>query len=1266
MSSAYRSTNGGGTWATNATWERFNGTSWVGATTTPTSTNAASITIRAGHTVTVQANVTIDHTYIEPGGTLIVNNKTLTLANSGTNVKLNVDGILQVDQGSSISTDATNRLLTILDGGTYRHNYTTSAGTVPVATWAAGSTCEIVGYTSNNNSIAGVNQSFYNFTWNCTNQGNVSIDMAGATTTINGALTIKSTGSGTGELRYATTQSTALTIAGNYVHTGGTFVLTSGTGSPTVTVNGNFNMIAGAFTMSSGAGTATMQVKGNFSQTTGTITESSSGRGAFVFNGAGTQAFTSGGTISNSIDFTVNSGSILRLDTNVVRGGGNFTLSSGAGIILGSPNGISSTLQGNVRVTGSRTFAPGANYTYVSTAAAQSTGDQLPTTVNSLTIDNMSSEVLLTRSTTVTNALSLVNGGFRVSTNTLTLSGPVTTTNGFLLADSGTVNYAQALNGQSVIATQYGTLIFSNFNKTLPQGVEIGIRTAFTPGTATGHTIVNSTFNYYGTSQNVAGFAYNNLKLSTSGWKQLTGTASVSGDLTVASNITFSDSIYTLTVNGNISNAGAHTGAGRIYLYGGSASHSLTGGGSYTNLEINDGANATISDNSTINGTFSITRGVVSTPDTINISSAGQVYRPTTGLQRHVSGYLKKYIAASGTPVTVTFEVGSGNDYAPVVLTFATVTNAGTIAISTVGQDHSNIGSSGIDASRNANRFWNLTAFGISYSSYNATFNFQPTDLDPTAATAYFFVKRYVSSSWLQGVSTDSSRTATSTRALAVTGVGQFVVGNIAPIIYWTRGNSTPNWSDAANWSTYSLPTINNDVVFQISGAVDVNTAAVCRSIRITNSTVALTVKTGYSLTVADSIIQNTGVFAIEEGYPTVSGGIALNGGTFMLSGSGAQSIRGYNYNNLICAGSNTKTAIAAFKVAGDLTINSGSTFAAASYTDTLYGNWINNGAFTPGTSAIAMAGSAGTSISGSSPTTFNALTINKTSGSLVVSVGTSATAATVNMNQGRIETGSNSITVTSSRTGNGYIYGRIIHSHTFTEGTAYSFEGPNNLVTFTGLSLPTAVTEDVVLASPGATVDLDPINRYYRLEFTGGSAFTYAYRFHYQSGEIASPNTMGSLKLWKENSSGSNTWDRRDSVTSADSSSQYYVQLGGLTQADTGRWTLSSRGQAKLVLTLAQSKSNPAPGDTLTYTITWDNKGDGSATNSLLTTQIPTNTTYFANSLKYNGTATSTGVTIGPSSITININTLIGNVPIPSSAVDPTKGKGTVTYIIT
>ncbi len=407
----YRS-KASGTWASTTTWEKYNGSSWSAATIAPTSANL-NIYIMTGNIVTVSANATVDQVIVNSGGTLAVNSGiTLSIAN-GTGTDLDVSGIFK-----SAGTVSTSGGVTIVfqTGGKYQHNYTTTAGTIPSATWDAGSICEIIGYTSNAVVPSGL-QSFSNFTWNCPSQAN-DINLNGGITTIGQVFTIVSTG--TKQLQLASGNAN-LNVGTDYIQTGGNFALsTSSSASNTLTIAGNYTQSGGTFSVVNGSSaTGTIKVAGNWSHTLGTITVggNTSTTTGIQFNGSSTQTFISGGNVTGNIDFTVNTGSTLSLGTNVV-GGRNFTLASNGFLEIGSTAGITSSgATGNIQSTGTRSLNASADYTYNGTSA-QVTGNGLPSTINNLILNN-SAGLTLTNTVTASNGITFTSGKITTGTNEL-------------------------------------------------------------------------------------------------------------------------------------------------------------------------------------------------------------------------------------------------------------------------------------------------------------------------------------------------------------------------------------------------------------------------------------------------------------------------------------------------------------------------------------------------------------------------------------------------------------------------------------------------------------------------------------------------------------------------------------------------------------------------------------------------------------------------------------------------------------------------------
>ena len=342
--------------------------------------------------------------------------------------------------------------LIVHTGGTYEH--AVDGGTIPAATWNAGSNCNITGIINSAGPGIGLaGQTFGNFTWNCPAQtsnfylassftvsGNFSVLGTGVYDHPNHSLRMSASGIGYtitvgGDFVVGNTStfkmnssngSCFLNIGGNLLINSGNLTIVSGTVNSTVNVTGNVNVSGGNLNMKEHANSTTgiLNVKGNFIQSGGIITllNAPPGAGAINFNGTATQTYSkSGGTISNAVNFTVNNGSILDMGTSVIDGStGTFTLLSGAGIITAHFQGLSTTAgTGSIQVTGTKSFDAGADYTY-NGLVAQLTGNGV-STVHNLTIDNPTG-VTLSNSISTTALLNLNQGSVTTGGNILYLT----------------------------------------------------------------------------------------------------------------------------------------------------------------------------------------------------------------------------------------------------------------------------------------------------------------------------------------------------------------------------------------------------------------------------------------------------------------------------------------------------------------------------------------------------------------------------------------------------------------------------------------------------------------------------------------------------------------------------------------------------------------------------------------------------------------------------------------------------------------------------
>ena len=418
-----------GNWNSTSTWSLTSG----GASGAAIPVAGDVVTIEGGYTVTVNASTgTLGSLTISSGSTLT---STSTFTVAATTITINGN----YNNGSTGTITGTTTV-----GATGIYTHTINGGTIPTATWNATSTCTVTGTTST--APGGLGQAFGNFTWNAPSTASVTLSNA----TIAGNLTI-SNGS-TGQLRLRASSNT-MTVNGNLSISGAANITVASSTSRAVTVKGNFLMTAGTLTLSYGSGIGTLNIAGDFSQTGGTITETSTGSGAIVFNKAGTQTYTSGGTISNTINFTVNSGSTMQMATaaTFVSGGGSFTLASGATLVISSTAGITTTgATGSIQVTGTRTFSTGANYIYNNSTANQATGNGLSqNTPANVTINNPGYTVTLSAATNMSGVLT-VYANCTLSTSTFTLGATTAPTS--VIVECGATSAGSIISGTGAIS----------------------------------------------------------------------------------------------------------------------------------------------------------------------------------------------------------------------------------------------------------------------------------------------------------------------------------------------------------------------------------------------------------------------------------------------------------------------------------------------------------------------------------------------------------------------------------------------------------------------------------------------------------------------------------------------------------------------------------------------------------------------------------------------------------------------------------------------
>jgi hypothetical protein len=500
QASDYFRTKASGNWNSVSTWESsINGsTNWISATLTPTST-ANTITILSGHNVTVTAAVSVDQVIVTTNGKIIVNSgKTLTIADGADGFDLSVSGIIE-NSGTITATGAVK----FESGGYYKH--TANGGSMVEATWDANSTCEISGVTSATsitNLGSGQTTAYGNLIWNCTGQTNWfnatgSFDVAGN-------FTVNSTG--TRGINLVTSSSNrTFNIGGNLEINGAKLTLTNSSGIATLNIGGNLvlnnsslNQLDfgfGSSAPSSGNYRSVINLSGDFyngasSAILITTTASYYGKIAFVKNGE--QIFNNSSVSDmNGIDYIVNSGSTLKLNTDMFLGQYDFTDVLGT-LVCGSTNkisgnGVVAILNGGVLKTsnsnasdaiiGSVTATGGLTLSTGSTIELNGTVPQFlgARTFSNLTVNNPLGVSQL-QNITVSGSLTQSLGKLSIGTNTLTVNRVIsgsgttlggTTSNLAITGTAGTLYFDQTTPGttnvlKNLTITGSGTTTLAN------------------------------------------------------------------------------------------------------------------------------------------------------------------------------------------------------------------------------------------------------------------------------------------------------------------------------------------------------------------------------------------------------------------------------------------------------------------------------------------------------------------------------------------------------------------------------------------------------------------------------------------------------------------------------------------------------------------------------------------------------------------------------------------------------------------------------------
>ncbi|HEX8517719.1 MAG TPA: T9SS type A sorting domain-containing protein [Bacteroidia bacterium] len=325
------------------------------------------------------------------GATITQNGTAFTCASTGT---INNFGTITISAAKTLTvtgmlsnsgTVNTTGTLTFTTTGYYKHNFSNlsaATGTIPTATWGAGTTCEILACGNSGSGPAGLTQNFRNFIWNNTAQPG-DIYLLGSLQTIGTNFTMNST-NGYNLILKSSAAGSNLSVSGNLIFNNGKLIvnniLSGAAVNPVFSVGGNFSMLAGTLTVSNASGTGGGNGNGQFTVTGtsvitgGTINISTStwigpgGYGTFsgtglitlsggtinIASGATTATSGCGGTLNANGGLTITSGNLELTSSTVTSGGGNGILNIGGAFThTGGTVSKSGPNSGTININGS-------------------------------------------------------------------------------------------------------------------------------------------------------------------------------------------------------------------------------------------------------------------------------------------------------------------------------------------------------------------------------------------------------------------------------------------------------------------------------------------------------------------------------------------------------------------------------------------------------------------------------------------------------------------------------------------------------------------------------------------------------------------------------------------------------------------------------------------------------------------------------------------------------------------------------------------------
>ena len=866
------------------------------------------------------------------------------------------------------------------------------------------------------------------------------------------------------------------------------------------------------------------------------------------FTGASQPSLTASGTSGACRSLTIGTGS--KVSTLTV----SRSLTVSGNITIGANGRISHTSASTSRVislsgnwTNSGTYAGSSSSSAVTfSGTAQSIGGSTATGFRRLTISAGSTTTL----------------GSNISvTNALAVSGTLDPGAGSGLAVSGAGTTSVANGGKLLVRAPLFAGNYTNSgSKTLSAGSTVDYA-------ASGNQTVNGAL------------TYSTLRISGSGVKTLTNnlpalvsSSATAGTIDVSAGTldlsTFTANRGTTTVGGTISVA-----AGATLKIGGTgtfpANYATRSLAATSTVEYN-GANQTVATNAYGHLTLSGSSGTVSKAMPTSAFTVAGNLTANLGAATSVA-----FTAGAALTVNGSVSLGAGTTFNGSTFSHSLGghwTNNGTFTGSSSTITLS--GANTVIIGAGANNFNNLT---LANSGITADANTSLTvtgNLATTGVGTFTHTAGGTGTVTMSGASKTISGTGLTFSKLTISGS----IGTAASLT--VADNLTVSGSLAASAGTITLSgtgkTISGTGTIAFSGLSVLGTITTANSLSLAgNLTVggSLTATAGMLTFNGSTIVSGTASLfnstlngtLLQMGSGAIlrlAGTTTLTAGAFdttnqrpntiVYNSAGSQMVYPITYDSLEIAAGGTKSAVGNIDVRSSFTIDAGAVFdgGTGGYTNYLRKDWLNYGTFLAGNSTVEFVGAANAMVVGA--TTFNQLRVNKDAASLLVSLYTNnVTVTNLDMFVGSMDTSTNTLILTGTRTGTNHVLGTITRQHSFTPGVAYAFEGPFTTITFASLTSVSSVTVATAVGSIPDFPSGAAINRQYTVSLASSGAYNATFRAYYQDTEL-NGNVEASMELWRH---GGSSWALEGKA--GNSAADNWVEESSLTNL-AGRWTMS------------------------------------------------------------------------------------------------------------